>query len=271
MFVDQALAARLEAAQAWRGVHFAEAYAAITRATNSGMILVGEAPVVNGGAGAPVNRAMGLGMQGPVSATDLDAVEEFYTQSGQPTTIDLCPLAHPSLHALLQDRGYRMHDWKSMLALPLPAPPVRHAPNPAITVTRATPDQQALWATTSCHGFSGRPTDDPHLYNILAANFAAAHAQVYFAWLDGISIATGGMYPHAGVAELGGASTLPDYRRLGAQTALIHQRLTDAYALGCDHAAVLTTPGSDSQRNLQARGFQLAYTRAILVRPLPRP
>jgi hypothetical protein len=75
------------------------------------------------------------------------------------------------------------------------------------------------------------------------------------------------MYTHNGVVELGGASTLVAHRQQGAQSALIHQRLNDAHALGCDLAVVLTTPGSTSQRNMQRRGFQLAYTRAICVRP----
>jgi hypothetical protein len=75
------------------------------------------------------------------------------------------------------------------------------------------------------------------------------------------------MYLHKGVAELGGASTLLAHRHQGAQSALIQHRLAEAHALGCDLAVVLTTPGSVSQRNMQRRGFQLAYTRMICERP----
>jgi len=35
---------------------------------------------------------------------------------------------------------------------------------------------------------------------------------------------------------------------------------------GCDVAVVTTQPGSKSQENLQRQGFELLYTRAVLVR-----
>jgi hypothetical protein len=50
------------------------------------------------------------------------------------------------------------------------------------------------------------------------------------------------------------------------QTALLATRLADAAAAGCDIAVVTTAPGSQSQQNVQRRGFQLLYTRAILVK-----
>ena len=103
---------------------------------------------------------------------------------------------------------------------------------------------------------------------VITPNFTAPNAHCYFAWMGDTPIGTGGMYPHQGVVELGGASTLVAYRQQGAQSALIQRRLADAHALGCDLAAVLTSPGSASQRNMQRRGFELAYTRAICVRPL---
>jgi hypothetical protein len=37
-------------------------------------------------------------------------------------------------------------------------------------------------------------------------------------------------------------------------------------AAGCDIAVVTTAPGSKSQENVQRRGFDLLYTRAILVK-----
>jgi hypothetical protein len=102
---------------------------------------------------------------------------------------------------------------------------------------------------------------------VLIPNFYAANAHCYFAWLGDTPIGTGGMYPHNGVVELGGASTVVAYRQQGAPTALIQQRLSDAHNMGCDLAVVITAPGSTSQRNMQRRGFQLAYTRAICARP----
>jgi hypothetical protein len=50
------------------------------------------------------------------------------------------------------------------------------------------------------------------------------------------------------------------------QTALLAARAADAAAAGCDIAVVTTQPGSRSQHNVQRRGFDLLYTRAILVK-----
>jgi GNAT superfamily N-acetyltransferase len=55
-------------------------------------------------------------------------------------------------------------------------------------------------------------------------------------------------------------------RRHGVQSALLHARLEIASRAGCDIAVVTTQPGSKSQENVQKRGFELLYTRAILVR-----
>lgn len=264
-FVGQSLAARLEDAQAWRAVHYAQASQRRSGKAPGELLTVAGAPVIYGGEGLPINRAIGLGMHGPVTEQDIETIEGFYQARRSDTVIDLCPLADPSLLRLLQGRGYSVRNWMSMLFLPLPSAPVEV--NPALRVTRATPEQAELWLATSARGFDERDAVDPATLRMLTPNFYAANAHCYFAWLGDTPIGTGGMYLHNGVAELGGASTLVPYRQQGAQTALIQQRLSDAHALGCDLAAVLTIPGSASQRNLQRKGFQLAYTRAIFVRP----
>ncbi len=263
-FVDQDLAARLEDVQAWRAVYYAQASQARAQATEGALLIVAGAPVIYGGAGVPVNRAIGLGMHGPVTADDLDTIEHYYDERRADTVIDLCPLADPSLMSLLQTRDYRMHTWMSMLFLSLPS--ISVALNPDLHVTRATADQADLWLTTSARGFGENDDIATSTLHVLTPNFYATNAHCYFAWLGETPIGTGAMYPHNGVVELGGASTLVAYRQQGAQSALIQQRLNDAHALGCDLAVVLTTPGSTSQRNLQRRGFQLAYTRVICAR-----
>ena len=69
-----------------------------------------------------------------------------------------------------------------------------------------------------------------------------------------------------GVAQLCGAATAPAHRRRGVQSALLAARLADSARQGCDVAVVTTQPGSKSQQNVQRQGFELLYTRAILVR-----
>jgi GNAT superfamily N-acetyltransferase len=69
-----------------------------------------------------------------------------------------------------------------------------------------------------------------------------------------------------GIAQLAGAATLPEHRRRGIQGALLAARLEAACRAGCELATVTTQPGSKSQENVQKQGFELLYTRAILVK-----
>jgi hypothetical protein len=50
------------------------------------------------------------------------------------------------------------------------------------------------------------------------------------------------------------------------QGTLLSERLRAAEKAGCDVAVVTTQPGSKSQENVQKQGFELLYTRAILVK-----
>jgi GNAT superfamily N-acetyltransferase len=66
---------------------------------------------------------------------------------------------------------------------------------------------------------------------------------------------------HDNVALFGGSSTIPELRRRGLQSALLHERMRYAFDHGCDLAMMVTLPGSESQRNAERKGFQIAYTR----------
>ena len=63
------------------------------------------------------------------------------------------------------------------------------------------------------------------------------------------------------VCILAGASTIPEARNQGAQNALLSDRLRSAMEQGCKMAIMCAAPGSQSQKNAQKNGFQIAYTR----------
>lgn len=62
---------------------------------------------------------------------------------------------------------------------------------------------------------------------------------------------------------LANASTLPEFRRRGVQTALIAARIADAADAGCDAVSSQAEFGSASQRNLERAGLRVAYTKAV--------
>lgn len=90
--------------------------------------------------------------------------------------------------------------------------------------------------------------------------------KVYVTWLEDRPAAYGAMFVARGSAYLGPALTLHEFRRRGAQTALIHHRIHEAARHGC---ALLVTETADdtpekpnpSTRNLLRAGFEIAYRR----------
>jgi GNAT superfamily N-acetyltransferase len=95
------------------------------------------------------------------------------------------------------------------------------------------------------------------------------NTECYLARIDG-RVAGGATLALRGtVAGLFGASTLPDFRKRGVQTALLHKRMQRAAEARCTLAMSLAQPGSDSQRNITRLGFNTLYTRVKFERPCP--
>ena len=95
---------------------------------------------------------------------------------------------------------------------------------------------------------------------------AAAGLARYAALHDGVLAGGASLRVDESVAQLAGAGTAPAHRRRGIQSALLSYRLMDAAAAGCDVAVITTQPGSRSHQNAQRHGFDLLYTRAVLVK-----
>ena len=265
MWIDQALAYRLENSQAWRGVRYAEAQARLLPESGSTSLAIGSGQARYAGPDSPLNRAVALGFAGAVGTAEIAAVEEFYRRRNAITRIDLCPLADPSLVDALLERGYRLERFFNVLALALnlapPSPPVPEY----LRIQPVGPESAALWIQTVAQGFAGTAPPTAADLRISAPNAYSANGTRLLALVEGQPAGGGAMYVHDGVAELGGASTLVPFRGRGVQTALLHERLRLASAAGCEYASVIATPGSDSQRNVLRLGFALAYTKAVLV------
>ncbi len=113
------------------------------------------------------------------------------------------------------------------------------------------------------------PREALHLViNDMAQSTTSRRFLAHLPTRDGLAVAGGAsLSVFEGVALFTGAATLPHLRRRGVQSALLDTRLGLAAQSGCDLAAVTTQPGSKSQHNVQRRGFQLLYSRAVMVRP----
>lgn len=227
--------------------------------------------------GSPLNSARGLGFSGPVRAADFDLLEEFCRARGVSVRLHICPLADPSLLEHARARGYVPRVFFSVLVRAIPPGFEAAAPPPGVTIRPASADEAGAWLQASALGFgSDEPFGLEGLLDILGPNFHAEDVRPFGAWIDDPEgrptlAGTGGMYvdPSTRALELGGASTLPAFRRMGIQRALIEARLAEGRRLGCDLAVVLTSPGSHSESNLRRAGFELAYTKVVVERLEP--
>jgi GNAT superfamily N-acetyltransferase len=265
-FADLELARRLEAADAWFKAAYAEAQAALCPEVGAAVEAVGGGYAVYAGAGSPLNRAVGLGMSGPVSTDELQRAEAFFHSRGAAAWVDLCPLADPSLLAWLDDRGYRLAEFKNVWARPLRRGESFPLPPPGVQVRVAGPEEAELWIRTVSRGFAGREELRPEDLEIATPNFYMSGGTCFLAWVDGEPAGGGAMATCQGLAAFFSASTRPALRGRGVQTALLHARLAAAAAAGCDLATVQTAPGNASGRNVERCGFRLAYTKVALVR-----
>ncbi len=273
LFCDTALAGRIERVEA-QLISDASQAARRRGADPAGFVI----PIAGGAAsfaeaGSPFNKVAGLGFDGLPGSAALDEIEGAFAACGAAVQIELAHLGDPAIGAMLTGRGYRLISFENVLGLAISGGQERAAP-PGVAVRASGDDEFESWLDVVADGFAhpdseGVPSHEEFSREIIARatrDFAAAGVQRYIALHDG-TIAGGASFRiAAGVAQLTGAATARAHRRLGIQTALLSARLADAAAAGCDIAVVTTQPGSRSQQNAQRQGFDLLYTRAILVR-----
>jgi ribosomal protein S18 acetylase RimI-like enzyme len=273
LFCDTALAERIERAEA--GLLAGASEAARRRRPEAGGFVI---PIAGGLAtfaedGSPFNKVAGLGFGGVPSRAALDEIEQAFAACGAPVQVELAHVGDPAIGALLTERGYRLVSFENVLGLAITGEPDRLTP-PGIEVRRSGDEEFESWLDVVIDGFShpdaqGVPSHEYFPREVIAGaerDFAAAGVVRYAAWRGGVMAGGGSFRPAEGLAQLTGAATAPAHRRRGVQTALLSARLADAAAAGCDIAVVTTQPGSRSQQNVQRRGFDLLYTRAILVK-----
>ena len=203
----------------------------------------------------------------------LEEIEGAYAARGALTQVELTNLADPEIGVLLTGRGYRLVAFENVLGRSLDANATKQDFE-GIEIREAGEDELDEWLEVVVTGFAhqdeqGVASHEEFPREIIERaerDFVAAGARTYLALRDGVVAGGGGLCITDGVAQLVGAATAPEHRRRGVQTALLSTRLADAAAAGCDIAVVTTAPGSKSQQNVQRQGFQLLYTRAVLVK-----
>jgi GNAT superfamily N-acetyltransferase len=265
-FVDLELVRRLEAAESLAAKECAQFLARSKPETGATSIDIMGGVACFTGLGSPVTQAVALGLHGPVGGDEMDELEDFYRSRNSEVNIEVCPLADGSLFELLGSRGYRVVEVSNVLYRAIDAGAKRPALPPGVEIRQARADEVRFWATTVSRGFAEHFPVTEELIDMMQMFSQRPSDRTYLAYVDGVVAGGAALCTHDGIAGFFGASTLPEFRRRGVQTALLETRLADGAAAGCAIAMSIAQLNSASHRNIERRGFRVAYTRSKFMR-----
>jgi hypothetical protein len=249
------------------------------RAVATEHLAVGGGIAAWAGPGAWANQAVGVGLAGPVTDVELDALVAFYADHGAPARIEVPPFAHPTLVDGLAARGFVLERFEDAWLRALPAgedlaAALPHGWPAGVTTEVVPPDapDEAIdaFVAVSSSGFvpeggalseadravARRMARDPRVLNVLVR-------------VDGVPAGAGSASAGEGAAGLFGASTLAPFRRRGVQLAGIVARLVAVRDAGATVACIESLPGAATARNAARLGFTLAGTKVVLRGPPP--
>src|SRR5271155_1003568 len=267
-FIDLDLARRVEMAEANAGRECAEGYHRLHPDCPVATEEIAGGIAVFAGVDSPVTQAIGVGLQGEVRDSQLDALAEFFPSRNAPSAIEVCPLADMSLYEKFAVRNYHLLEVSNVLLLDdLKAARISDKLSPGVTLRIAKPEESKLWTLTVAQGFAEHYPVTEAMLDLMEGFYHRETACCYLAFVDGEIAGGAAVFAQRGVCGLFGASTLPAFRRRGVQSALLATRLAWAREKGCDLAVSITQPGSISHRNIERSGFRVAYTRTKLILP----
>ena len=250
--VDLALAQRLERASAALGHDAVQAHRGLFPHSEAAFLECGSGVAVFLNEESPLTQIRGAGY----AEFSLDEVEEFFASRMAPVTLTLTPFAHPALFTNLTHRGYDFGTFENTLIRAITAADITDE-DPAILPAADAKE----WSELMSEAFFG-----------VAANMGRDLAQTLFA----LPTCQNFIVPSAAGAQLDIRDNLAIFqcdgtiqpaRGHGLQNKLIRHRLSLAAQAGCDLATADVTPGSQSQRNYERHGFQVAYTKVTMLKP----
>lgn len=226
--------------------------------------------------GSWVNNAVGMGLDSEVEAAELDDLIEWYGAVGAEPRLEVSPFVHESLLRLLEERRFVIRAFENVFYRELdPGTPVGtvHAPPTGLTVEIVDRHDAKAIREAAAVAMSGffPPGTGPQESDFAVAERGMRHERTVtvVARLDGQAVGAGSMEVAGEVCALFGLSVLEPYRRQGVQQALIAARLNEAARQGARIATISSRPGVATERNVRRMGFQLGYTKPVLVQPGP--
>ncbi len=224
------------------------------------------------GPGLYINRAIAVGLDGPLSDEQVELFEARCAAVGVPPAVEVTEATHPSVAPGMAARGYVADGTTSALRRTLDDIDELPAPDSTIRIEPANLGLLSVWQEASALGWGHLDPDARRASDAFARVAAAVDGDglvLATAAGDGRPVGCASLTIRDGVATLGGMSTLPGERGRGVQRAMILHRLRVAHDRGCDVVTSSAVPGGASERNLIRHGFAPWFTVSTFARTDP--
>jgi hypothetical protein len=259
---DLNLARLLEATESLASSRFVEARQKTNPRRNACWANIAGARVMFDGADSPLTQSFELGIHKIPTDDEWEQLETFLTGRGAPVFHEVSPMVPMEMATMLGNRGYRPIEWTNVMYRSLNTLlPARKEGSAEFDIEVVSGGGFDAWADLSAEGWNVDPQTNAFLraFGQVAARTVGNYALT--AKLAGKPVATGSLFLDGQVCLLAGASTIPEARNRGAQSALFQARMQLAAEMGAMLAMMCAQPGTPSQRNAQRNGFHIAYTR----------
>jgi GNAT superfamily N-acetyltransferase len=142
-------------------------------------------------------------------------------------------------------------------------------PSALVFVRKIEPHETARFATLLIQGYGYHGMEATFWHTFARYGYTAPGFHCFVAEVNDVPIAGGVLHIHDTIALVDGAATVPQYRGLGAQKALLTARMHYAREHGCTYAVSRTGAGSISHQNMEKLGLSIvarsrAWRRAIV-------
>lgn len=252
---NAALAERIERASAALGLDAVRSHRSLFAHSEAASLECGSGVAVFLNEDSPLTQVRGAGG----SEFSLDEVEQFFHERMTPVIFTVTPFAHPALWAQLASRGYEFGTFENVLVRAM-----TEADRGDLGFVEEAADPLP-WSRTLAETFFGTVT--PMGLDLCQTLYAIPSCRNVWVPGEGDPVAGAQLDIRDGLGVFQCDGTLPVCRGMGLHTAMIRARLAMAAAAGCDLVTADTVPGSQSQRNYERAGFQVAYTKMTLVKP----
>ena len=209
------------------------------------------------------SKALGFGFSEPVTAELVAEITDFYREQGvRLATLQFAPSVLPADWDEIREKE-GITEGSRWLKLARLAGCVVESAETDLRVDLVGPEDAELWASVLARGF-GMPEEQiaPMMQGVVGQQGWSA----YGAWDGDEMVAAASLVIKGEVAGFAGASTLPEHRGRGAQSALLAARARHAAAQGVKWLSAETGKPAEGQENkslnnMRRTGFEVRYER----------